>query len=212
MPDLHDLAADKGRNGDERGCLVPGDRPKIPARPGQRQEHRFRPGPVPTQDDGAPRRWRHRHTPAPGRGTGGARSHPGGPGSAQYVGGPFKRLVGVPVPKWVQTLLRCRRFNQRNLAGHAHTTPLRRSGKNDYQIEKDLKIESKYAERFQPFVTEFLMNDFDYKDKAKIEVIRDVIYTGALEKFMKEQALMKLPEIDRMPVTQEMKMKIYRKH
>lgn len=80
--------------------------------------------------------------------------------------------------------------------------------KNDYQIEKDLKIESKYAERFQPFVTEFLMNDFDYKDKAKIEVIRDVIYTGALEKFMKEQALMKLPEIDRMPVTQEMKMKM----
>jgi hypothetical protein len=78
--------------------------------------------------------------------------------------------------------------------------------KNDYQIEQGLNMESKYSERFQPFVTEFLMNDFDYKDKAKIDVIRDVIYTGTLEKFIKEQALIKLPEIDRMPVTQEMKM------
>jgi hypothetical protein len=80
--------------------------------------------------------------------------------------------------------------------------------RNEVQIQKEFDKESSHKARFQPYVTEFLKNDFDYKGKPKIEVMRELIYSGGLIDFLQKQALLKSPEIERMPINQEMKLKM----
>lgn len=79
---------------------------------------------------------------------------------------------------------------------------------NMVQIENEIANESRYASRFQPFVTEFLKSDFDCNGKLAMEVIQEIVLLGTLEEFLKRQALRQLPEIDRMLISNEMKMRM----
>ena len=76
------------------------------------------------------------------------------------------------------------------------------------RIENDLAIERRYSERFQPFINELLKNKYDISGSAMIEVIRDIIYSGTLEKFLKNQALKKFTSINEMPITLEKKLEM----
>lgn len=77
---------------------------------------------------------------------------------------------------------------------------------NQVQIECDLNKERSYAVRFQPFVDEFLKNEYTLKDVTLIEVIQDVTYNGTLQFFFKEQALQRTPAINDLPALKESKL------
>jgi len=77
---------------------------------------------------------------------------------------------------------------------------------NTHKIEDEIIRESRYFEKFQPFVNEFLKNEYDLKGLSMIEVIRDITYNGTLHSFIKEQALMRTSEVNNLPIIKEAKM------
>ena len=74
---------------------------------------------------------------------------------------------------------------------------------DDYKIKNTLQREYAFADRFQPFLNEFLVNDYDIKPEIRWQTIRDMINTCTLDKFMREQALIKSPYFLSMPVKKE---------
>lgn len=80
---------------------------------------------------------------------------------------------------------------------------------NEYLIEKEIEKESSYAKHFQPFLEEFLCNEYKFeKPESKWKEVRDMIYSGTLERFMKEKALLISPYFDTMPVSKEKKLEL----
>ena len=79
---------------------------------------------------------------------------------------------------------------------------------DDYKIRNTLQREYAFADRFQPFLNEFLVNDYDIKPEIKWQTIRDMINTCALDKFMREQALIKSPYFQTMPVKKEKQLEL----
>lgn len=76
-------------------------------------------------------------------------------------------------------------------------------------IRKDMEKEKAYAKHFQPFMDEFLCNEYQFeKPENKWKEIRDMIYSGTLERFMKEKALFVSPYFDTMPVSKEKKLEL----
>jgi hypothetical protein len=74
------------------------------------------------------------------------------------------------------------------------------------RIEKEIKTESKYSAMFQPFLDELLKNEY-FLSNASHSII-DLIYSGSLETFMREQALLQSPYFDNMPTTKEKKLQL----
>lgn len=77
---------------------------------------------------------------------------------------------------------------------------------NKGRIESEIIRESRYCEKFQPFVDEFLKNEYELKEITLIEVIRDIAYNGTLHIFLKEQALRRTPAVNDLPVLKEAKL------
>lgn len=74
---------------------------------------------------------------------------------------------------------------------------------NTYQIEKELLAEATALSTFQPFVTELLKNS--YSAHITIDTICSLIYRGDVVMFLKKQALLKTPEVNNLPITEEAK-------
>ena len=74
-------------------------------------------------------------------------------------------------------------------------------------IERTLERELSFAGRFEPFLKEFLLNDYTIKTD-RWHTIRDMIYNGTLDTFMREQALIKSPYFNTMPVKKERQLEL----
>lgn len=74
------------------------------------------------------------------------------------------------------------------------------------RIETETKKESKYSSMFQPFLDELLKNKY-FLSNASHSII-DLIYSGSLDTFMREQALLQSPYFDNMPISKEKKLQL----
>ena len=81
--------------------------------------------------------------------------------------------------------------------------------KTDQQkINNTLQRELSFADKFQPFLDEFLLNDYTLKSDVRWQTIKDMIYNGTLDAFMREQALIKSPYFNTMPVKKERQLEL----
>ena len=81
--------------------------------------------------------------------------------------------------------------------------------KTDQQkINNTLQRELSFADKFQPFLDEFLLNDYTLKSDVRWQTIKDMIYNGTLDAFMREQALIKSPYFHTMPVKKERQLEL----
>lgn len=74
------------------------------------------------------------------------------------------------------------------------------------RIETETQKESNYSAMFQPFLDELLKNKY-FLSNASHSII-DLIYSGSLETFMREQALLQSPYFDNMPTSKEKKLQL----
>jgi len=74
------------------------------------------------------------------------------------------------------------------------------------RIETETKKESNYSSMFQPFLDELLKNKYFLSNPS--HSIIDLIYSGSLETFMREQALLQSPYFDNMPTSKEKKLQL----
>lgn len=74
---------------------------------------------------------------------------------------------------------------------------------NTHQIERNTLAEAKALSTFQPFVTELLKNS--YSSPITIKTLTGLIHRGDIVAFLKREALLKTPEVNNMPITEEAK-------
>lgn len=79
---------------------------------------------------------------------------------------------------------------------------------DEQKIKNTLQRELSFADRFQPFLDEFLLNEYELKADVRWQTIKDMIYNGTLDAFMREQALIKSPYFLSMPVKKERQLEL----
>lgn len=80
---------------------------------------------------------------------------------------------------------------------------------DEEKIKNALQKELSFADRFQPFLDEFFLNEYTFtRADTRWQTIRDIIFHGTLDIFMREQALLRSPYFNTMPVKREMQLNL----